>query len=603
MIIRHGGRYIPYLDQKTLATHIIASRLTPSKRIQFKDYKVVQASWLLDSIRDGKVKDWRWYREDGGPASADADLDIPGTQVAQPKLAFNRIKTAAMDVKSTPASKASPAISPLVATNAEEAVKAQTTPVSPVKTMKPVSPAKVTTPRRLPPPTSDPISLMHIEGNAAALEKEVRTPAYITEGWYSTTTNAKAAELMRDEQWRLDKTAVNTAEFLETYYRESRLHWLSTWKAELKKMVGELSEGKEIDIGDGRRKKPALYGDERDKRVIMHCDFDSFFVAASLLARPHLKGLPVVVCHASTSDIGSSSEIASASYEARAFGVKNGMSLGAARKRCPNVQTVPYDFDLYRNISNKFYTILFSHAHELEAVSIDEAYISLHASEEKRTSKQLLDLAESIRAEIFSATGCQTSIGVSHNKLLARLATNRAKPSSTFQIGNGVDPSGKDIDDFLRDVDIETLPQIGWKRAGDVEVKLKELSKRLGTGHFAQRGENAIAFNDDVAYDRVGHLRPFKKHQLREALGDKTGEMLFNYARGIDNRELETDNVRKSVSAEVNVSDLARKTVQADDSDSMASGSVTRMRSRSSCTAWEAKLLHDSITSSTKVDN
>jgi DNA repair protein REV1 len=152
-------------------------------------------------------------------------------------------------------------------------------------------------------------------------------PAWITQGWYTSKPNERSANLLKDEAWRLQETAVNTTEFLTKYYKESRLHWLSTWKAELKKMVSELSEGREVDISESlnRKKKPPLKGTEADGRVVLHVDFDSFFVAVSLLARPHLRGLPVVVCHANVGDVNSSSEIASASYEAREFGIVNGM--------------------------------------------------------------------------------------------------------------------------------------------------------------------------------------------------------------------------------------------------------------------------------------
>lgn len=232
-------------------------------------------------------------------------------------------------------------------------------------------------------------------------------------------------------------------------------------------------------------------------------------------------------------------------------------SLGSARTRCPHVQTVPYEFELYRSISAKFYEILFSHAKELEAVSIDEAYISLPPVSAGRTSKQLLDEAEKIRSEIREATGCSTSIGISHNKLLARLATNRAKPTSSFQIGNGADPSGKSLTAFLMDIDIESLPSIGWKRANEVEEKLSELAKRIQTGHFASKRDEGSdkgrgRAEEEPDFSKVGHLLRFQKNHLKEALGEKTGEMLYNYARGIDSRELETENVRKSVSAEVN---------------------------------------------------
>ena len=221
------------------------------------------------------------------------------------------------------------------------------------------------------------------------------------------------------------------------------------------------------------------------------------------------------------------------------------------------MQTVPYEFELYRSISGKFYEILFSHAKELEAVSIDEAYISLPPVTPARTSQQLLEEAETIRLEIRDATGCQTSIGVSHNKLLARLATNRAKPSSSFQIGNGADPSGEALKAFLKEIDIESLPSIGWKRANEVEEKLSELAKRIQTGHFAAKKSETSdkgkgREEEPPDYSKVGHLLPFQKNHLKEALGEKTGEMLYNYARGIDARDLETENVRKSVSAEVN---------------------------------------------------
>ncbi len=87
---------------------------------------------------------------------------------------------------------------------------------------------------------------------------------------------------------------------------------------------------------------------ELDERVIMHCDFDCFFVSAGLINRPQLRGKPVVVCHSQGEQGGgsSTSEIASCSYEARDFGIKNGMSLQQARKLCPTIMTIPYEFEL-----------------------------------------------------------------------------------------------------------------------------------------------------------------------------------------------------------------------------------------------------------------
>lgn len=218
---------------------------------------------------------------------------------------------------------------------------------------------------------------------------------------------------------------------------------------------------------------------------------------------------------------------------------------------------MPYDFELYRSTSARFYSILFSHAQDLEAVSIDEAYISLPDTSPPRNQKQLLEMAETIRSEIRASTGLETSVGVSHNKLLARLATNRAKPASSFQIGNGTGTAGEEIQEFLKDIDIETLPGIGWKRANDVEAKLSELHKRLTGSHFSRKDDKGKARelgDEEPKFEKVGEILGFSKNQLKQAMGEKTGEMLYNYARGIDNRELEMDAVRKSVSAEVNVS-------------------------------------------------
>jgi DNA repair protein REV1 len=286
--------------------------LTPSKRIAFKEYKVVTPAWIMDSIRLRKVQDWRNYREDQVLArSSDMGVAPDGTQIAQPRLAF-----------------AKPAVvRGIGASSSFDSIDAP-----PPGAPKAASPEKVgpssRSPRRLPPPTSDPISVLHVEGaQQAAAGPSGPQPPWVAQGWYNTKSNERSANLLKDEAWRLNETAVNTTEFLDKYYRESRLHWLSTWKAELKKMVNDLSEGREIDISDTldkRRRKP-LKGTEADGRVILHVDFDSFFVAVSLLARPHLKGVPVVVCHAGQGDVNSSSEIASASYEAREFGIKNGM--------------------------------------------------------------------------------------------------------------------------------------------------------------------------------------------------------------------------------------------------------------------------------------
>jgi DNA repair protein REV1 len=164
-------------------------------------------------------------------------------------------------------------------------------------------------------------------------------------------SNPHAVRAMANPDWRAAHTSA-APDFIEGFYKNSRLHHLSTWKAELQKLVAEAQEkasderwdagvisanagvsmhGAQLSVSNNSSKNKgkgkARANDEEPERVIMHCDFDCFFVAAGLINRPQLRGKPVVVCHSQGTQGGASStsEIASASYEARSFGVKNGM--------------------------------------------------------------------------------------------------------------------------------------------------------------------------------------------------------------------------------------------------------------------------------------
>jgi DNA repair protein REV1 len=137
---------------------------------------------------------------------------------------------------------------------------------------------------------------------------------------------------------------------------DCRLHHLSTWKAELKVLVAAAqrqSEEKSLSrpaiptaaysLSESVLPRAAPVINNSGERVIFHVDFDCFFVSCGLATRPHLRGKPSVVCHSQNGKSASStSEIASASYEARAKGVKNGMSLGRARALVgEDLQTIP----------------------------------------------------------------------------------------------------------------------------------------------------------------------------------------------------------------------------------------------------------------------
>ncbi|KAJ7118926.1 hypothetical protein C8R44DRAFT_841304 [Mycena epipterygia] len=429
LLILHGGVFQPYLDNKSIVTHIVTSTLTEAKIREFKNMKVVRPEWLTESVKAGALLPWKDF----------IFIQGAGTQPAKPKYA-------------------------------------------------------------------------------------------------AEASNLHAQRVMADPEWRGAHTSAAPG-YIKNYFEHSRLHFMSAVKAELVREAqaraeAKLEEQQQNAVLKVAPDSPAKgKGRAREERVVMHCDFDCFFVAAGLLSRPQLRGQPVVVCHSQGTQGGSSStsEIACASYEARALGIKNGMSLQQARKLCPTIQTMPYEFERYKDLSLKFYTILMSHADDLEAVSIDEALIDVTTAVSRLRSAAARagsphdpakDFAESIRAEVKEATACEISVGISHNVLLARLATRRAKPAGALHL------IPADVPALISTLEITDL----WGFASSHREKARE---KLGS----------TALSELAKKSRVA---------LSDALGKKTGERLYNAIRGIDDTQLRSDKQRKSVSAEIN---------------------------------------------------
>lgn len=541
LIVKHGGVFQPYLDKKGLVTHIITNSLTPAKIAEFKHMKVVRPEWLVDSAKAGIVLPWRNYMY----VPHQRPEHSQGAAIAQRTL-HNGFKTT--HPKATPKP----------------------------STPKPSPPEQPAVPDVfIEPPSSDqPEPEPEPDANRFKIHStDPVKPRSVDDAPYARwTSNLHAQRAMADPEWRKAHTSAS-ADFIDGYYRNSRLHHLSTWKAELKRLVqeaqicaqdlgctgsdahgeasskdGAAAPTKITDAGDGvmdplqysmrgaefvlrspsKSKGKGKARDPSQDRIIMHCDFDSFFVSAGLIGRPDLRGKPVVVCHSQDGSSSSTSEIASASYEARKFGIKNGMSLQQARTLCPTVRTIPYEFERYKEFSLKFYTILMSHADDLQAVSVDEALIDVSSTVAQLRTSALAsptadpakDLAESIRSQVRNATGCEVSIGIAHNILLARLATRRAKPAGSFHLLPDAVP------EFMVEHDIADLHGFG----GSARKKAQE---KLGSS-------------------RLGDLVRKSRGVLIDTLGRATGETLYNAIRGEDDRRLESDKKRKSVSAEIN---------------------------------------------------
>ncbi|CAE6474479.1 unnamed protein product [Rhizoctonia solani] len=529
LILQHGGQFHAYLDRKEMVTHIITSNLTPAKALEFKNIKVVRPEWLLDSIAANKLLPWTDYRwsENQYPSSP--------VQNATPRTP---VLTSSIQPFGSSFKHANTPATPL-----DSPLKRQ--PNSSSESFPPLRPSLPSGDTVEEPPQArqmiDPESSNVSSDYSGASTSNVSSRAH----YAIHAANPDAKRLMESAEWREAYTSASGGAFIQGYYQHSRFHHLSKWKSELRSLVaraqedaesqfssgesGVVSNSAHVGLGsttEGKGKGRAIH------RVIMHCDFDSFFVSAGLVTRPELKGKPVVVCHSSGRGVThSTSEVASASYAARAFGVKNGMSLGQARKLCPEIQTIPYEFERYKELSLKFYTILMSLSDDLQAVSVDEALIDVGSSVERLRTQAINSgqmqtesyeklMAETIRDRVREKTGCEVSVGIGPNIMLARLATKRAKPAGSFYL------SAEDAPAHIAGLDIVNLHGF----AGAVRDK--------AVVHFGT--------------SKLGDLAKHNKHTLQRALGDKNGERIWNAIRGLDDRYLESDKPRKSVSADVN---------------------------------------------------
>ncbi|GJN88999.1 hypothetical protein Rhopal_001970-T1 [Rhodotorula paludigena] len=535
LLILHGGVYVPYLDQKALVTHILASNLTPSKRQEFAAYKVATPDWLIDSAREGKLLDWRKYSLLAPSASTATSAPTPagrggfdeeavarlGTSSAQRSLFAMGVgqdkdkqhadsplaaQKAASGATSSTSAAVNPFFRPRSAVSTSSTTSAPSRPTTPTKEKLVSSEA----PDRYPPPVG-------VAAKLPATTDSPDKPNAVTHSWLPQAQRTdRQNALLGDSDWLMKHTSASP-DFLQGYFAQSRLHWISTFKEELK-----LRAAAEQTANTPQRRKK-LTGRASDGRTIFHVDFDCFFVSAGLTTRPELRGKPVAVCHArgNADSASSTSEIASCSYEARASGVRNGMSLGRARELCAEIQTMPFEFELYKSISTKFYGILLSHASFLQAVSIDEVLMEVKVPPTiLRDQDPALELAERIRAEILAATGCQASIGISHNILLARLATRKAKPAGAYHLL--VD----EVDEYLAPLGVDELHGIGW----NLREKLKSA----------------------LQVETIGDLRKIPPYKLASVLGPENGKKFAAFAQGVDDRELETGKARQSVSTEVN---------------------------------------------------
>ncbi|NBC95644.1 MAG: DNA polymerase IV [Deinococcus-Thermus bacterium] len=244
-------------------------------------------------------------------------------------------------------------------------------------------------------------------------------------------------------------------------------------------------------------------------RRIVHVDADAFYAAVEQRDDPALRGRPVAVGSPSRRGV-----VMTASYEARRYGVGSAMPSAEAARRCPDLQFVSPRMDAYREAGRALLEIYRRYTDLVEPLALDEAYLDV--TEPKRGPPSGTRIAEAIRREARDRTGLTVSAGVSYCKVLAKLASDAAKPD-----GLKVIPPAAALD-FLADLPVRSLPGVGPRTA-----------ERLAA----------------LGVETAGHLRAHDPADLEVRFG-KAGRVLARLARGEDDRAVTPDRPRKSVSSE-----------------------------------------------------
>ena len=245
-------------------------------------------------------------------------------------------------------------------------------------------------------------------------------------------------------------------------------------------------------------------------RAIIHVDMDAFYAAVECLDNPELKNQPVIV-----GGLGPRGVVATANYEARVFGVHSAMPMGQARRLCPQAQYIRPRMSRYQEISARIFSVFRDFTPTVEGLSLDEAFLDVTSS--LKLFGGLEEIGLQVKREVFRKTGLTASVGIAHNKFLAKLASDAQKPDGLVYVRPG------EVNRFLDPMPVSRLWGIGKRTA----------PKLTALGILT-----------------IGQLRRCDVSLLRPVFGNRT-EHFHRLARGEDEREVQSSRPDKSISHEV----------------------------------------------------
>jgi DNA polymerase IV len=247
--------------------------------------------------------------------------------------------------------------------------------------------------------------------------------------------------------------------------------------------------------------------------TILHVDMDAFFVSVELLERPELRGKPVVV----GGQPDQRGVVSAASYEARRYGIQSAMPLRTAGRLCPHAVFLEPRHERYSEWSDRIAAILARYAPRVEMASVDEAYLDLAGTE--RLLGHPLAAAHRLRQEIQQKTGLPSSLGVARTRLVAKVASDQAKPAGLLWIPAGSEAAflallavrkipgiGPVTESALRGLGIETVAQL----AAFPRERLEDIFGQWGSALYRKaRGEDTYQFLEDAEAKSISHHHTF----------------------------------------------------------------------------------------------
>ena len=236
---------------------------------------------------------------------------------------------------------------------------------------------------------------------------------------------------------------------------------------------------------------------------------DAFFASIEQRDNADYKGKPLAVGYA-----GERGVVAAASYEARRYGVRSAMASKTALRKCPHLIFVMPRFEVYKSVSRQIMEIFHEYTDLVEPLSLDEAFLDV--TENHKQMASATQIAQEIKQKITDAVGLTASAGVSFNKFLAKIASDYNKPNGLFVV------KPKDAERFVETLAIEQFFGVGKVTA----ERMHQLGIKTGAD-LKQWSEQGLVAN----FGKAGHMH-------------------YQNARAIDNRSVESQRIRKSVSSE-----------------------------------------------------